>query len=88
MRILFMGTPDIAAECLRGLVESGLTVVGAISQPDKPKGRGHKLAPTDVKVAAEEFGIPVYQPEKIKNGELEDVLRETEPDLIAVVAYG
>lgn len=88
MRILFMGTPDIAAQCLRGLVEAGLTVVGAVSQPDRPKGRGHKLAPTDVKLAAEEFGIPVYQPEKIKNGELLDVLRETEPELIAVVAYG
>lgn len=88
MRILFMGTPDIAAQCLRGLIEAGLTVVGAVSQPDRPKGRGHKLAPTDVKLCAEEFGIPVYQPEKIKNGELQDVLRETEPDVIAVVAYG
>lgn len=88
MRILFMGTPDIAAECLRALVMAGLTVVGAVSQPDKPKGRGHKLAPTDVKLAAEEYGIPVYQPEKIKNGELEEVLRETQPDVIAVVAYG
>ena len=88
MRILFMGTPDIAAQCLRGLVEAGLTVVGAVSQPDRPKGRGHKLAPTDVKLVAEEFGIPVYQPEIIKNGELSDVLRETEPELIAVVAYG
>ena len=88
MRILFMGTPDIAAECLRALIEAGLTVVGAVSQPDRPKGRGHKLTPTDVKIVAEEFGIPVYQPEKIKNGELLAVLRETEPDIIAVVAYG
>ncbi len=88
MRILFMGTPDIAAECMRALVSAGLDVVGAVSQPDKPKGRGHKLMPTEVKAAAEEAGIPVYQPEALKNGELMPVLEELKPDLIAVVAYG
>ena len=88
MRILFMGTPDIAAKCLKTLVKSGLSVAGAVSQPDKPKGRGHKLAPTDVKIAASEAGIPVFQPEKIKSGELMPVLEELKPDLIAVVAYG
>jgi len=88
MRILFMGTPDIAAKCLETLVKSGLSVVGAVSQPDRPKGRGHKLAPTDVKIAAEAAGIPVFQPEKIKSGELLPVLEELKPDLIAVVAYG
>ena len=88
MRILFMGTPDIAAKCLKTLVDNNLTVVGAVSQPDKPKGRGHKLAPTDVKIAAEEAGIPVYQPEKIKSGELLPILEELKPELIAVVAYG
>ena len=88
MRVLFMGTPDIAATCLEILIKSGIEVIGAVSQPDKPKGRGHKLMPTDVKVKAEELGIPVYQPEKLKNGELEPILEELKPDLIAVVAYG
>ncbi|MDD6214520.1 MAG: methionyl-tRNA formyltransferase [Firmicutes bacterium] len=88
MKILFMGTPDIAAECLRSLVLAGMNVVGAVSQPDKPKGRGHKLSPTDVKIAAEENGIPVFQPKKLKNGELIPVLDELKPDIIAVVAYG
>ncbi|MBO5059685.1 MAG: methionyl-tRNA formyltransferase [Clostridia bacterium] len=88
MKILFMGTPDIAAECLKALVKAGLEVVGAVSQPDRPKGRGHKLVPTEVKAAAEEMGIRVYQPEKLKNGELQSVLDELKPDLIAVVAYG
>ncbi len=88
MRILFMGTPDIAAECLRTLVKAGLCVVGAVSQPDRPKGRGHKLMPTDVKVAAEALGIAVYQPESLKNGELKEILEELKPELIAVVAYG
>ena len=88
MRILFMGTPDIAAKCLEKLIAGGITVVGAVSQPDKPKGRGHKLAPTDVKLAAQKAGIPVFQPEKIKSGELLPVLEELKPELIAVVAYG
>ena len=88
MRILFMGTPDIAAKCLETLVKSGLSVVGAVSQPDRPKGRGHKLAPTDVKIAAEKANIPVFQPEKIKSGELLPILEELKPELIAVVAYG
>lgn len=88
MRILFMGTPDIAAKCLKALCDAGMNVVGAVSQPDRPKGRGHKLQPTEVKAAAEAAGIPVFQPETIKNGELLPVLDELKPDLIAVVAYG
>lgn len=88
MRILFMGTPDIAAKCLKTLLDSNLTVVGAVSQPDKPKGRGHKMQPTDVKITASEAMIPVFQPEKIKSGELMPILEELKPDLIAVVAYG
>ena len=62
MRILFMGTPDFAVGSLRAMVEAGLDVVGVVSQPDKPKGRGHKLVPTEVKAAAQELGIQVYQP--------------------------
>lgn len=88
MRILFMGTPDFASASLNALVKAGYNVVGAVSQPDKPKGRGHKTYPTDVKVAAMEANIPVYQPTGLKNGELREVLDETKPDLIIVVAYG
>lgn len=88
MKVLFMGTPDIAATCLLALWQNGIELVGAVSQPDKPKGRGHKLMPTDVKIAAEKIGIPVFQPESLKNGELQPILDELEPDIIAVVAYG
>lgn len=88
MKILFMGTPDFAAETLEAMVNAGLDVAGAVSQPDKPKGRGHKLAPTAVKTAAEKHGIKVYQPEKLRNGELMTVLDEIEPELIVVAAYG
>ena len=83
-----MGTPDFAASALRALVTAGENVTAVVSQPDRPKGRGHKLVPTDVKAAAMECGIPVYQPEKIKNGELQAVLDEVKPDVIIVVAYG
>lgn len=88
MRILFMGTPDFAAAVLNSMVSAGFNVVGAVSQPDKPKGRGHKMVPTDVKVAAEAANIPVYQPETLKNGELKPILDELEPDVIVVAAYG
>lgn len=88
MKVLFMGTPDIAASCLLALSNAGIEVVGAVSQPDKPKGRGHKLQPTDVKLAAESLNIPVFQPESLKNGELQPILQELQPDIIAVVAYG
>lgn len=88
MRILFMGTPDFAVGSLRAMVGAGLDVVGVVSQPDKPKGRGHKLVPTEVKAAAEELGIRVYQPEKLKNGELMPILEDLKPDLIVVTAYG
>ena len=88
MRILFMGTPDFAAESLNAMLRAGFDVVAAISQPDKPKGRGHKLVPTEVKVAAQNAGIPVYQPEKLKNDALMPLLDELKPDLIVVTAYG
>lgn len=88
MRILFMGTPDFAAVSLQALVDAGLDVAGVISQPDKPKGRGHKLQPTDVKVTAQNAGLKVYQPETLKNNAIADLLDELKPDLIAVAAYG
>lgn len=88
MKILFMGTPDFAASMLESLVKGGYDVIGAVSQPDKPKGRGHKLMPTDVKLKAEEFDIPVYQPETLKDGSFKDQLDKLSPDLIVVAAYG
>ncbi len=88
MKILFMGTPDFAAAALRTLVNAGENVVGAVSQPDRPKGRGHKTVPTEVKIAAEEAGIPVFQPSNLKDGGFMDVLDALKPDVIVVAAYG
>jgi methionyl-tRNA formyltransferase len=88
MDILFMGTPDFAEVSLRALVEHGEHVVCVVTQPDKPKGRGHKLAPPPVKEYALSKNIPVYQPEKLRDGELQEVLEKYHPDLIVVVAYG
>ncbi len=88
MRILFMGTPDFAVPCLTALVEAGHTLVGAVSQPDQPKGRGHKLQHPPVKAKALEYEIPVFQPATLRDGSFQSVLDETKPELIAVVAYG
>ncbi|MBR3895023.1 MAG: methionyl-tRNA formyltransferase [Clostridia bacterium] len=88
MRILFMGTPDFALFSLRALVEAGETIVGVITQPDKPKGRGYTLTPPPVKVYAEEQGIPVLQPNTLRGEEFAATLASLDPELIAVVAYG
>lgn len=88
VRILFMGTPDFASAVLNKMIAAGCDIVGAVSQPDKPKGRGHKLMPTDVKKAAEAAGIPVYQPETLRNEALLPLLKELEPEVIVVAAYG
>lgn len=88
IRIMFMGTPDIAATNLLELIKNGYNVVCTVTQPDKPRGRGYKLTPTEVKVVSQEYNIPVYQPESLKNNELVPILEEYKPDLIAVVAYG
>lgn len=92
MRIVFMGTPDFAVPCLRALAEGGHEVAGVFTQPDKPKGRGYKMIPTPVKAAAQEYGIPVYQPLSLRKGEdavtSMETLRALNPELIVVVAYG
>ncbi len=85
-RIIFMGTPDFAVPVLRQLVEDGYQVVLAVTQPDRPKGRKKVMTPPPVKVEAESLGIPVYQPEKIKN-EYQYVL-DQDPDLIVTAAFG
>ena len=88
MRILFMGTPDFALFSLRALVESGENVIGVITQPDKPKGRGYALTPPPVKVYALEKGLPVWQPTTLRSEEFAALLHELDPELIVVVAYG
>ena len=88
MRILFMGTPDFALPTLRALCENGHEVVGAVTQPDKPKGRGHHLTPPPIKVYAMEQNIPVYQPLTLKGEEFAALLSELDPEMIVVVAYG
>ncbi len=88
MRILFMGTPDFAVPCLEALTKSGHTVCGVVSQPDKPAGRGHKLTPPPVKVAAVDAGIEVLQPVSLKDGAFEEDLKRLDPEMIIVVAYG
>lgn len=88
MKIMFMGTPDFAAVSLQTLIEKGYNVKAVVSQPDKPKGRGMEVQPTPVKKVAMEYNIPVFQPNSLKNGELQPVLDEIEPDIIIVVAYG
>ena len=88
MKILFMGTPDIAASCLRALLDDGQNVVGVVTQADRPRGRGYALTPPPVKVLALEKGIPVYQPATLRDEAFATPLAEIDPDLIAVVAYG
>ena len=88
MRILFMGTPDFAVFSLRALVEAGMNVVAVVTQPDQPKGRGYILTPPPVKVYAQEHSIPVYQPERLKNGAFDETLAKIDPELIVVTAYG
>ncbi|NPA58336.1 MAG: methionyl-tRNA formyltransferase [Aquificae bacterium] len=89
MRIVFWGTPDFAVQSLKKLINSRHQVVGVITQPDKPKGRGKKLSPPPVKVVAQEHSIPVFQPEKLKNNrQLLEELKKLEPDIFVVVAYG
>ncbi len=89
MRIVFWGTPDFAAESLKALINSKHQVVAVVTQPDKPKGRGKKVQPPPVKVVAQEHGIPVYQPEKIRNNkEFLETLKSLSPDIFVVVAYG
>ena len=88
MRILFMGTPDFALGSLRALYESGEEIIGVVTQPDKPRGRGYELTPPPVKVYATEKGIAVYQPQTLRGEEFASLLAELDPEMIVVVAYG
>ena len=88
MRILFMGTPDIAAESLAALLGAGHEVCAVFTRRDKPVGRKQILTAPPVKQLAMERGIPVYQPRTLRDGSSDDVIKELAPDIIVVVAYG
>ena len=88
MRILFMGTPEFAVASLKRLVEDGHEICGVITQPDKPKNRGMKLIPTPVKECALAHDIPVFQPEKLRDGTALAQIQTLDPELIVVAAYG
>ena len=89
LNILFMGTPDFAKESLEAIFDAGYNVIGAVTNPDKPKGRGMKMIPSPVKEYAVEKNIPVYQPLKVRNNtEFIEEMKTLNPDVICVVAYG
>ena len=88
MRVVFMGTPDIAATCLKKIIADGFDVVGVYTQPDRPKGRGMKMVYSDVKEVALANNLPVFQPENFREEETVEQLRSLKPDICAVVAYG
>ena len=88
MRVVFMGTPDFAAASLKKLIEENFEIAGVFTQPDKPKGRGMEMNFSPVKELALAHGLPVYQPEKMRDGTALGVVRKLNPDVLVVVAYG
>ena len=88
MRVVFMGTPDFASASLQKIIEEGFEIAGVFTQPDKPKGRGMEMSFSPVKELALQYGLPVYQPEKMRDGTALGILEELRPDILAVVAYG
>lgn len=88
MRVVFMGTPDFAVGTLEELIKAGHEIIGVVTQPDKPKGRGKTLMPTPVKGVALKHQIPVYQPKKVREKEFTEALRNLSPDVIVVAAFG
>ncbi len=88
IRTVFMGTPEFAIPPLEGLIAAGVNLVGVYTQPDRPKGRGKKLAASPVKQLARQHDIPVFQPQKLRDPQAVEELRALRPELIIVVAYG
>lgn len=88
MRVVFMGTPDFAAASLKKLIEEKFDIAGVFTQPDKPKGRGMEMSFSPVKELALKNALPVYQPEKMRDGTALEILRQLRPDILVVVAYG
>ena len=88
MRVVFMGTPDFAAESLKAVLDAGYEVVGVFTQPDKPRGRGMKLAECETKKRALERGLDIYQPASVRTPEALELMKSLAPDILCVVAYG
>lgn len=88
MRIVFMGTPETAATCLQALIDAQEQIVLVVTQPDRKKGRGQKLAPPPVKLLAQKYNLEVLQPEKIKDQTIVEKIKAYDPELIVVAAYG
>ena len=88
MRVVFMGTPDFAAESLKAVLDAGYEVVGVFTQPDKPRGRGMKLAECETKKLALERGLDIYQPASVRTPEALELMKSLAPDILCVVAYG
>jgi len=88
LKVVFMGTPDFAVPTLQGLIDAGVRLVAVYTQPDRPKGRGRKLEPSPVKQLALKEGLPVLQPQKLRDPAVVEELRSLAPDLIVVIAYG
>ena len=88
MKIVFMGTPEFAVPCLQKLIDCGHEISGVFTQPDKPQGRKMIMTPPPVKQLAVEHGISVYQPVKMRDGTAFEMLKEADPELVIVVAYG
>lgn len=88
MKIVFMGTPDIAVPCLQKIIDENYEILGVVTQPDKPKGRGKKLGMSSVKELAIENNIPVYQPIKARDKDFIETMKSLNPDVMVVVAFG
>ncbi len=88
MKIIFAGTPPIAAGVLKALIDANYSIIACLTQPDRPQGRGLKLTPSAVKICALEHKIPILQPETLKQPEIQQQLRDLQPDLMIVMAYG
>lgn len=88
MKIVFMGTPDFAVGALKALIKAGHEITLVVTQPDKPKGRGKEMAKSAVKLCAEEYGIPTFQPDKIRTEESIDYLKTVPADVFVVAAFG
>ena len=88
MRVLFMGTPEFAVPSLQALVRAGYEVIGAVTQPDRPAGRGHKMGPSPLKAAAQQLGVAVYQYGRIRDAAAVEEMRSLKPDVMVTAAYG
>jgi methionyl-tRNA formyltransferase len=85
---MFMGTPEFAVPSLELLIQKGLSIVAVVTQPDRPKGRGRKNEPPPIKIIAEKYGVPVHQPERVRDESFLSIFRQIAPDMVILVAFG